>query len=80
MFFKESFKYYADKNVRFCVISLTVICILSCGTFVVHLGWGQFYTAVIVGLGYAAIRKVQNEKGLANDAIADKALCAYGKL
>jgi hypothetical protein len=57
LFFRQSLKFLHLRTVQFCLFTFVIICIQANGTFVWHLGWGQFYTAVIVGVAYSAIRK-----------------------
>lgn len=57
LFFIQAYKYFENPTIQFCLFSFIIICILSNGTFVWHLGWGQFYTAVIIGLAYKVIIK-----------------------
>ena len=64
VFFKQSYKYFDNNTIQFCLFSFIIICILSNGTFFWHLGWGQFYTAVIVGLAYKVIIKKGESNGI----------------
>lgn len=56
-FIKDCLQNLNNKFVKFGLISFISTCILSCGTFTWHLGWGQFYTAVIIGITYSAIER-----------------------
>ena len=64
VFFKQAYKYFENETIQFCLFSFIIICILSNGTFFWHLGWGQFYTAVIVGLAYKVIIKKGESNGI----------------
>lgn len=62
IFFKQCLNLYSNENMKFILLSFLATCVLSCGTFVWHLGWGQFYTVAIIGLAYSAIRKQGEQK------------------
>jgi hypothetical protein len=57
VFINSCYKLIGNQTIQFCLFSIFIIFILSNGTFLFHLGWGQFYTAVIVGLAYKIIIK-----------------------
>jgi hypothetical protein len=56
-FFSSCFKVSVDRDVRFLICMAAVSCTLAFGTFFWQLSVGGFYTAVIVGLAYNAIRR-----------------------
>lgn len=57
IFFRQCKDFFHLDTIKFCMFTFIIICILANGTFIWQLGWGQFYTVVIVGLAYSAIRK-----------------------
>ena len=61
VFFKGCYEFIEYETIQFCLFTFIIICILSNGTFLLHLGWGQFYTAVILGLAYKVIIKNKKE-------------------
>lgn len=61
-----SFMYLCYRNyseeVWFCLSTFLVTCTLAVGTFIWQTGWGEFYTAAIVGAGYSALRRMEGIK------------------
>ena len=64
VFFRQCYEFIMNQTIQFCFFSFIIICILSNGTFLWHLGWGQFYTAVILGMAYKVIIKQGEIHGL----------------